>query len=116
MSEVRAGTLPVPGASLFYKVVGSGPLLLLLPGGAGDAEAFNSMAAHLADHFTLLNYDRRGLSRSTVEDTAKTPGIETHSDDAYRLLAALAPAPALVFGSSIGAVIHSNPHARSFMR
>jgi pimeloyl-ACP methyl ester carboxylesterase len=112
MSEVRAGTLPVPGASLFYKVVGSGPLLLLLPGGAGDAEAFNSMAAHLADHFTLLNYDRRGLSRSTVEDTAKTPGIETHSDDAYRLLAALAPAPALVFGSSIGAVIGLDLAAR----
>jgi pimeloyl-ACP methyl ester carboxylesterase len=105
MSEVRTGTLPVPGASLFYKVRGSGPLLLLLPGGTGDAEAFNSLAGHLTDHFTLLTYDRRGLSRSMVEDPAKAPGIETHSDDAHSLLAKLAPGPALVFGSSIGAVI-----------
>src|SRR5262249_26999080 len=103
MSEMRTGTLSVPGASLFYKVLGSGPLLLLLPGGSGDAEAFNSIAGHLADQFTLLTYDRRGLSRSELEDPAKTPGIETHSDDAYRLLVALAPAPALVLGSSIGA-------------
>ena len=65
MSEVRTGTLPVPGATLFYKVLGSGPLLLLLPGGSGDAEAaFNGIAGHLADQFTLLTYDRRGLSRS----------------------------------------------------
>ena len=105
MSEVRTGTLPVPGARLFYKVLGSGPLLLLLPGGAGDAEAFNNVAAQLANHFTLLTYDRRGLSRSTVEDPSKSPGIETHSEDACRLLAALATAPALVFGNSIGAVI-----------
>jgi pimeloyl-ACP methyl ester carboxylesterase/SAM-dependent methyltransferase len=105
MSEVRTGTLPVPGASLFYKVLGTGPLLLLLPGGAGDAEAFNNVAAQLADHFTLLTYDRRGLSRSTVDDPSKPPGIETHSEDACRLLAALARAPALVFGNSIGAVI-----------
>jgi pimeloyl-ACP methyl ester carboxylesterase/SAM-dependent methyltransferase len=105
MSELRTGTLPVPGANLFYKVLGSGPLLLLLPGGAGNAEAFNYVAGRLTDHFTLLTYDRRGLSRSTVDDPAKPPGIETHSEDAYRLLAALAPAPALVFGSSIGAVI-----------
>jgi pimeloyl-ACP methyl ester carboxylesterase len=105
MSEMRTGTLAVPGASLFYKVLGSGPLLLLLPGGSGDAEAFNGIAGHLADQFTLLTYDRRGLSRSQAEDPAKTPGIETHSDDAHRLLTALAPAPALVFGSSIGAVI-----------
>jgi pimeloyl-ACP methyl ester carboxylesterase len=105
MSEVRTGTLPVPGARLFYKVLGSGPLLLLLPGGTGDAEAFNSVAGHLADHFTLLTYDRRGLSRSVVDDPAKAPGIETHSEDAHRLLAAVATAPALVFGSSIGAVI-----------
>ena len=105
MSEVRTGTLSVPGATLFYKVRGSGPLLLLLPGGTGDAEAFNSVGGHLADQFTLLTYDRRGLSRSTVEDPARSPGIEIHSHDAYALLTALAPGPALVFGSSIGAVI-----------
>jgi pimeloyl-ACP methyl ester carboxylesterase len=106
MSDDRTGTLPVPGASLFYRVRGSGPLLLLLPGGAGDAETFNSVAGHLADHFTLMTYDRRGLSRSTVDDPAQTPGIETHSDDVHLLLAALkSAAPAFVFGSSIGAII-----------
>ena len=37
-------TLQVPGANLYYEVRGSGPVLLMMPGGPADATAFRSIA------------------------------------------------------------------------
>ncbi len=105
MSLVKSDTLRVPGANLYYEVYGSGPLLLLIHGGGGDARAFNGMARYLADCYTVVAYDRRGLSRSTLDDPEEVQHVETQSDDAHRLLAALTNEPAYVFGSSGGALI-----------
>jgi pimeloyl-ACP methyl ester carboxylesterase len=98
-------TIPVPGAVLRYAMRGSGPLLLFLPGGDGDATAGDALAEGLADRYTVVTYDRRGLSGSTIADPASIPDVTTHADDAGRLLAALTDEPAYVCGSSIGAVI-----------
>ena len=97
--------LPVPGATLHYKVRGNGPLLLLLQGGDGDADAAYALAGHLAGDYTVLSYDRRGLSRSPVSDPAAPVGMAVHSEDASRLLAAVGSEPALVFSVSLGAVL-----------
>ncbi len=99
------GTLDVPGARLRYRRRGNGPLLLLVAGGDGDAAASDDLAAHLADSYTVLTYDRRGLSGSTVHDPARSPTVTTHADDVHRLLAAQTTEPAYVLGSSIGAMI-----------
>jgi pimeloyl-ACP methyl ester carboxylesterase len=101
-----AGTLPVPGAVLHYQVLGgTGPLLLILSSGGGDADSGAALAGHLAGRYTVVSYDRRGLSRSLLHDSEPTPDLRTHGDDAHRLLTSLSAAPALVFGCSIGAVI-----------
>lgn len=105
MSIAKTGELAVPGASLYYQMRGAGPLLLVLQGGAADASGFDGISNHLLDRYTILTYDRRGLSRSTLDEGAAAPRIETHGDDAHRLLAALASEPALVTGCSIGALI-----------
>ncbi|MCO5968243.1 alpha/beta fold hydrolase [Actinoallomurus soli] len=97
--------LPVPGAHLYYETRGSGPLLLLISPGGGDVDSFHRIAASLAERFTVVTYDRRGYARSPLDAPAETPRIETHVDDASRLLAALTMTPAHVFGSSGGAVI-----------
>ncbi|MGA2762595.1 MAG: alpha/beta hydrolase [Spirochaetia bacterium] len=99
------GILRVSEATLFYRVRGTGPLLLILAGGHGDADTTNAFCEQLIDHYTVVTYDRRGLSRSTIDASAGSPSIATHSDDAHRLLTALTTEPALVFGSSIGALI-----------
>jgi pimeloyl-ACP methyl ester carboxylesterase len=99
------GLIDVPGAKLFYKTRGTGPVLLTLQGGAGNADGSDALADALAARYTVIAYDRRGLSRSPVADQAQPPGISTHSDDASRLLAALTDEPAFVFGSSLGALI-----------
>lgn len=48
MNQVRADTLKVPGANLYYEVRGSGPVLLMIPGGPADATAFAAIAPLLA--------------------------------------------------------------------
>lgn len=91
--------------ALYHKLQGSGPLLLLLPGGDGDADASDQLAGHLTDHYTVLTYDRRGLKRSPLAAPTTARDLAGHGRDAAQLLAAVTDEPALVFGSSIGALI-----------
>ncbi|HEY0755564.1 MAG TPA: alpha/beta hydrolase [Ktedonobacteraceae bacterium] len=105
MNATRIDTLRVPGASLYYEVRGSGPVLLLIGAGAADAASFNGITTHLAERYTVVSYDRRGYSRSPLDDREAEQRLETHSDDAHRLLTILGTEPASVFGSSGGALI-----------
>ncbi|MEP7287967.1 MAG: alpha/beta hydrolase [Chloroflexota bacterium] len=105
MSVKKAQTIPVLGANLYYEVRGSGPILLMIAAGAGDADSFGSAIEHLIDHYTVVTYDRRGLARSPLDYPNQPIEIETHSEDAHCLLAELTSEAVYVFGSSIGAVI-----------
>ncbi len=90
---------------LYYEVRGSGAPVLLIMGATGDAEHFAAVAELLADHFTVVTYDRRGNSRSPSPPGWSTTSVEEQADDAAGLLQALALAPAAVFGTSTGATI-----------
>ncbi len=106
ITEYETKTLKVPGASLYYEVRGSGPTLLMMPGGPADAASFQPIAAHLASHYTVVTYDPRGLSHSRLEGPLDGERIvEIFADDAHRLLAAVTKEKANVFASSGGAVI-----------
>ncbi|WP_327150717.1 alpha/beta fold hydrolase [Nocardia sp. NBC_01329] len=106
MSDFRTGRLPVPGASLHYEIHGSGPLLLLMQGGDGNAARGADLAERLATGgYTVVVADRRGLSGSTLDDPAAPVTVATHADDTHRLLASLTDEPARIFGSSYGALI-----------
>ncbi|GCE21449.1 alpha/beta fold hydrolase [Dictyobacter kobayashii] len=84
-----------------------GPLLLLIHGAGGSSDAFDGIVNLLANQYTVVTYDRRGLSRSTLDEPQHEQWVETHSDDAHRLLKELGTdyEPAYVFGSGGGAVI-----------
>jgi len=105
MAIAAEGFVPAQDARLYYKTVGEGPPLLLLAGGDGDADAFDLVSPHLASHFRIVTYDRRGLSRSKLEGEAHEITIERHAEDAAAILAAQGRAPAFVFAGSIGALI-----------
>jgi pimeloyl-ACP methyl ester carboxylesterase len=102
----------VPGATIYYEVRGSGPLLLMIPGGAADAGIFTGLARRLADRYTVVAYDPRGNSRSTFEGTPEEQQLDVHGDDAARLIEALGDEPAFVLGSSGGGQIGLNLAAR----
>lgn len=97
--------LHVPGAVLHYEVRGAGPLLLVGQSGEGDADRSAAMVDHLVDTCTVVTYDRRGLSRSVLDDPAAGATLDQHVDDVHRLLAHLTDEPALMAGCSMGAVI-----------
>jgi pimeloyl-ACP methyl ester carboxylesterase len=103
--STQEGSLRVAGAVLYYRVRGTGPLLLILPGGHGDADAADALCERLIDRFAVVTYDRRGQSRSPIDATHEMLTIETHSEDTHELLKALTTEPALVFGSSFGGLV-----------
>ncbi len=80
---------------------GVGPRALLIHGSAADHTTWTiQLASALREHLTLVAYDRRAAATT----------VEAHADDAVDLLdtgslPGADPAPALVIGSSFGAVI-----------
>ncbi|MEK2495027.1 alpha/beta hydrolase [Kitasatospora purpeofusca] len=111
------GTLAAPGATLHYRLAGSGPVLLLSQSGEGDADRTVDLVPHLTDTFTVVTYDRRGLSRSRLDEPGRPVTMADHADDVALLLAeaaritgtdgsgGAAPGPALMAGFSMGAAI-----------
>jgi pimeloyl-ACP methyl ester carboxylesterase len=102
---VRARTLKVPGATLYYELRGSGPVLLCISGGPTDAGMFTDLAERLAVWYTVVSYDQRGHSRSTLDGEPEDIPVAVHADDAAALLTAVGKGPAYVYGNSGGGTI-----------
>jgi pimeloyl-ACP methyl ester carboxylesterase len=104
--KIQTGMLEVPGARLYYETRGSGPVMLMVPGATGSAYSFQRVAEHLAAHYTVITYDRRGFSRSQLDGPQDYDHrLATDADDARRLIEHLSGAPATVFGSSSGGLV-----------
>ena len=103
-SDPLAQTMDVPGAHLYYQRQGAGPLLVMI-GSPMDNAGFAGLARALADRYTVVTYDPRGIGHSTREDATQDVTPEQQADDVHRLLSALGAEPAHVFGSSGGAVV-----------
>jgi pimeloyl-ACP methyl ester carboxylesterase len=103
--ETLEHTVPIAGGSLYYRTQGQGPPLILVGGGPSNADTLSELAAQLDGEYTVISYDRRGYSRSHLADPAAPVTIGQHADDVRRIIDDLGRGPAVVFGSSIGAVI-----------
>jgi acetyltransferase/esterase len=98
--------LDVPGAHLYYETHGHGPLLIMVPGASGVADSFRAVATHLAAHYTVVLYDRRGFSRSKLEGPQDyTRRLQTDADDVRRLIEHVGDGPATLFGASSGGIV-----------
>ncbi|MFK4086909.1 alpha/beta fold hydrolase [Kribbella sp. NPDC020789] len=89
-------------AELYYEVRGSGPLVVLV-GAPMNADSFAPLADLLADDYTVLTTDPRGIRRSTLADGGTSTPAE-RADDLARLIREVDRGPAAAFGSSGGAV------------
>ena len=92
------------GAELYCERRGSGPHLLLITGGMGDAGFYSSAADILANEFTVLNYDRRCNSRSTGNRSIDMT-VAQQARDAAAIIKAMGHDKAIIFGSSGGGII-----------
>jgi pimeloyl-ACP methyl ester carboxylesterase len=102
-SAVAVDTLRVPDARLHYEVRGKGPLVVLVAAPV-DARAFAPLADLLAADHTVLTTDPRGINRSPVDDPDRDSTPELRADDLSRLITHVDAGPAVVLGSSGGAV------------
>ena len=107
-----AGLIDVGTTTLYHEVCGTGPAVLLITGGTGDAGEWAQVAPALAEVFTVVTYDRRGLSRSPRPDGSTVISVDEHADDAAALLRTLNLVPAIVVGHSGGASIACSLVAR----
>lgn len=106
-TAMKVATLKVPGASLYYEVRGSGPVLIMLPGGPADAGTFRKIENDLAKKHTVVTYDPRGLSHSKLDEPLDDATmVQTYADDVHRLLLMVAgDRKSSVFASSGGALV-----------
>jgi clorobiocin biosynthesis protein CloN7 len=102
-TPIAVRTIEVPGASLYYEVRGAGPVLMMI-GMPADSTGFAEIASLLADDYTVVTYDPRGISRSTIQDPEEDASPDLVADDVHRLLSAVTDQPVYVFASSGGAV------------
>lgn len=105
---IRGATVRVNGADLYHEIRGSGEPLLFIQGATGDGGTFQQVAERLSDDHTAITWHRRGNSLSPRPDDWTSTTIDEQADDAAALLRALGLAPAVVFGTSLGAVILLN--------
>ena len=81
------------------------PPVLLIHGGAEDAELLTAQAEAIAAvGRRVIWYDRRGTGNSTRQDWPGS-GADQHADDAAGLLRGLRATPAVVLGLSSGGII-----------
>ncbi|TCO45439.1 pimeloyl-ACP methyl ester carboxylesterase [Kribbella antiqua] len=105
MTAKTVNKLAVPGATLHYEITGSGPVLLLIPGGGTDAGIFDGIVGQLAADYTVVAYDPRGNSRSPYDGEPTDERVDQSAEDALALITEVGRGePAYVFGSSSGAI------------
>ncbi|WP_238013657.1 alpha/beta hydrolase [Dactylosporangium sp. AC04546] len=90
-------------AKLYYELRGTGPLVALV-GAPMDATFFAPLADLLAPDHTVLITDPRGVNRSVLDDPEQDSAVEQRAADLARLIEHAGAGPAIVVGSSGGAV------------
>jgi alpha-beta hydrolase superfamily lysophospholipase len=89
------------GTTIAFDLMGDGPPVVLVCGGSVDRMSNAPLAALLAEHFTVFNYDRRG--RGDSGDTAPY-AVKREVEDIDAVITAAGGSAAL-YGTSSGAAL-----------
>ncbi|WP_018653082.1 alpha/beta fold hydrolase [Actinomadura flavalba] len=100
-TRVEGTVTSADGTAIAYERQGSGPPVLLVASALADRRDARKLAGLLAEHHTVINYDRRGRGAS---GDGPAYAVEREIEDIAALNAAAGGGAAL-FGSSSGAVL-----------
>ena len=82
------------GCSFCCRTYGTGKPFVLVHGAACDMDMFEDVAEILSEHFRLIIYDRRGYSRSVIDegypDGEEENSVRAQTEDLREILKALA--------------------------
>jgi pimeloyl-ACP methyl ester carboxylesterase len=101
MKPIQKQVTSQDGTRIAYEQSGAGPVVIVVAAALADRGGTTRLAKHLAEHFTVINYDRRGRGKST--DT-EPYAIAREIEDIGALIDAHGGS-AFVFGSSSGSVL-----------
>jgi len=87
---------------LYFELRGSGPPLLLIAGLASDSRSWLSVVDALAESYTLIMPDNRGVGRSCQECPTS---VELMADDCHALVRHLGLEKVSLLGHSLGGMI-----------
>ena len=91
------------GCRLAYSVRGSGPPVLFIQGVGVHGDGWTPQTDALADRFTCISFDNRGMGRS--QPAASEITVEQMADDALAVLGAAGAGSAHVVGHSLGGTV-----------
>jgi pimeloyl-ACP methyl ester carboxylesterase len=92
-----------PGCRLAYDVTGGGPAVLFVQGVGVHGAGWRPQVAALADRYTCVTFDNRGLGRSVPAGGPVT--VDGMAADALAVLDAAGIAAAHVVGHSLGGLV-----------
>ena len=92
----------VNGVNLYYEVHGSGPTIILTPGGRVDREGLRPLAALLSLHCRIILHDRRNCGRSDVVIGGDLSEQHLWAEEMAGLLTHIGAEPAYAAGGSAG--------------
>lgn len=92
----------VDGLNLYYEVHGSGPAVILTPGGRNDTNALRPLAALLSRQCQVILHDRVNCGRSDVFFGGELSEQHLWAEHMAQLLQHLNVAPAYAAGGSAG--------------
>jgi proline iminopeptidase len=106
MRHSREGHVPVPGARLYFREIGSGIPMLVLHGGPDFNHRYLLPELDgLATHFRLVYYDQRGRGLSSEGVASDDVGIDSEIDDVDRMRAHFGLDRMALLGHSWGGVL-----------
>jgi len=89
----------INGGEINYKVTGSGPALVQVPGAATGIQGYMRITPYLEKHFTVLDYDPRGYGDSSRSDRL---GFDVWSKDMAALIDHVGFDTFMFHGASMG--------------
>ena len=92
----------VNGVNLYYEEYGSGPAVILTPGGRVDHNGLRPIAALLSPHCRVIIHDRRNCGRSDIVIGVELSEQHLWAEEMAGLLKQIGAAPAYAAGGSAG--------------
>ncbi len=92
----------VNGTNLYYEEYGTGPAVMLTPGGRNDANGLRPIAALLSTHCRVILHDRRNCGKSDIVIGGELSEQHAWGEEMAGLLKQIGAAPAYLIGGSAG--------------
>ena len=102
---MSGGRVEAAGVELAYTERGSGQPVVLVHGTAGARSTWDETVTELGDGLRAIAYDRRAYGESGAPEPYGGTTVGEQADDLAALVDSPAPAPAVVCGHSLGAIV-----------